>query len=67
MTTPDLSTREGRDQLRALAGTVPTTEVIKDAVDDYAKPLKLLAQGLRFADPLTGEERFFESRIHLDW
>lgn len=42
-------------------------EVIKDAVDDYAKPLKLLAQGLRFADPLTGEERFFESRIHLDW
>jgi len=42
-------------------------EVIKDAVDDYAKPLKLLAQSLRFADPLTGEERFFESRIHLDW
>ena len=42
-------------------------EVIKDAVDDYDKPLKLLAQGLRFADPLTGEERFFESRIHLDW
>ena len=42
-------------------------EVIKDAVDDYAKPLKLLAQGLRFADPLTGEERIFESRIHLDW
>ncbi|MFJ7885332.1 pseudouridine synthase [Pseudomonas sp. NPDC096917] len=42
-------------------------QVIKDAVDDYAKPLKLLAQGLRFADPLTGEERFFESRIHLDW
>ena len=42
-------------------------EVIKDAVDDYTKPLKLLAQGLRFTDPLTGEERFFESRIHLDW
>ena len=42
-------------------------EVIKDAVDDYARPLKLLAQGLRFADPLTGEERVFESCISLDW
>jgi len=42
-------------------------EVIKDAVDDYAKPLKLLAQSLRFADPLTGEDRFFDSRIHLGW
>jgi tRNA pseudouridine32 synthase/23S rRNA pseudouridine746 synthase len=42
-------------------------EVIKDAVDDYDKPLKLLAQGLRFVDPVTGEERFFESRIKLDW
>lgn len=42
-------------------------DVIKDAVDDYANPLKLLAQGLRFADPLTGEARTFESRIHLDW
>jgi len=41
--------------------------VIKDAVDDYDKPLKLLAQGLRFVDPLTAEERFFESRIKLDW
>ena len=42
-------------------------EVIKDAVDDYANPLKLLAQSLRFNDPLTGEERCFESRIQLDW
>lgn len=42
-------------------------DVIKEAVDDYANPLKLLAQGLRFADPLTGEARIFESRIHLDW
>ena len=41
--------------------------VIKDAVDDYAQPLKLLARSLRFVDPLTGEERFFESRIHLGW
>ena len=42
-------------------------DVIKDAVDDYANPLKLLAQSLRFTDPLSGEERYFESRIHLHW
>lgn len=42
-------------------------EVIKDAVDDYANPLKLLAQGVRFIDPLTGLERTFRSRITLDW
>lgn len=40
---------------------------VKDAVDDYDTPLKLLAQGLRFVDPLTGETRVFESRIRLDW
>ena len=42
-------------------------DVLKDALDDYANPLKLLAHSLRFADPLTGLERYFESRIHLDW
>lgn len=41
--------------------------VIKDAVDDYDHPLKLLAQGLRFTDPVTGQARVFESRITLDW
>jgi tRNA pseudouridine32 synthase/23S rRNA pseudouridine746 synthase len=41
--------------------------VVRDAVDDYDKPLKLLAQGLRFVDPLTGQERVFESRIRLQW
>lgn len=35
--------------------------------DDYSKPLKLLARSLRFKDPLTGEERYFESRLRLDW
>ncbi|MFD2644540.1 pseudouridine synthase [Pseudomonas japonica] len=35
--------------------------------DDYAKPLKLLARSLRFKDPLSGEERYFESRLSLDW
>ena len=42
-------------------------DVLKDALDDYANPLKLRAHSLRFADPLTGQERYFESRIHLDW
>ncbi|WP_350646885.1 pseudouridine synthase [Pseudomonas sp. HY13-MNA-CIBAN-0226] len=42
-------------------------QVLKDVVDDYANPLKLLAQGLRFVDPLTGQERCFESSLFLDW
>ncbi len=42
-------------------------QVLKDAVDDYANPLKLLAQGIRFIDPVTGEERSFSSRITLEW
>ena len=41
--------------------------VLRDADDDYANPLKLLAQGLRFVDPVTGQERVFESEITLQW
>ncbi|MGO4002693.1 pseudouridine synthase [Pseudomonas fluorescens] len=41
--------------------------VVKDAVDDYDHPLKLLAKGLHFTDPLSGLERTFESRIKLAW
>ena len=33
--------------------------------DDYARPLKLLARSLAFTDPVTGKERFFESRQGL--
>lgn len=36
-------------------------------VDDYAKPLKLLAQALRFNDPLTGQVRSFESTLALEF
>ncbi|MFP6797545.1 MAG: pseudouridine synthase, partial [Pseudomonas sp.] len=36
-----------------------------DAPDDYSKPLKLLAKGLSFIDPLTGERRAFESQLSL--
>ncbi|WP_268796770.1 pseudouridine synthase [Pseudomonas huanghezhanensis] len=41
--------------------------VLEDAVDDFDQPLKLLAQALRFIDPLTGEERAFRSELTLDW
>jgi len=42
-------------------------QLIEYAVDDYARPLKLLAQGLAFADPLTGVARCFESQLSLSW
>ncbi|WP_085640460.1 MULTISPECIES: pseudouridine synthase [unclassified Pseudomonas] len=45
----------------------PQVSADADAEDDYDKPLKLLAQGLRFIDPVTGQEREFESRITLQW
>jgi tRNA pseudouridine32 synthase/23S rRNA pseudouridine746 synthase len=35
--------------------------------DDYGRPLKLLARGLRFRDPLSGEVREFESSLQLEW
>lgn len=34
---------------------------------DYSRPLQLLARSLRFTDPLSGLERFFESRRSLQW
>ncbi|WP_017905641.1 pseudouridine synthase [Pseudomonas asplenii] len=42
-------------------------QVLKDAEDDYANPLKLLAKGLRFVDPVTGQMRRFQSEITLRW
>lgn len=32
---------------------------------DYSNPLQLLARGLSFTDPVTGQERCFESRLQL--
>jgi len=40
-------------------------ELQPEAEDDYSRPLKLLARGLEFSDPLTGEPRRFESRLQL--
>ncbi len=42
-------------------------DVLKDAVDDFDRPLKLLAQGLSFIDPVTGHRRVFQSEITLEW
>ncbi|MGB3772238.1 MAG: pseudouridine synthase [Rhodococcus sp. (in: high G+C Gram-positive bacteria)] len=36
------------------------------AADDYSDPLRLLARNIAFVDPLTGEDRFFESGRRLE-
>lgn len=41
-------------------------EQAPDAPPDYTQPLQLLARGLAFTDPISGEERRFESRRRLD-
>lgn len=37
----------------------------RDAPDDYARPLALLARRLQFTDPISGEDRLFESQRSL--
>ncbi|MFE1348626.1 pseudouridine synthase, partial [Streptomyces sp. NPDC058757] len=39
--------------------------VREDGPEDYRRPLRLLAAALEFADPFTGEERRFTSRLSL--
>lgn len=39
--------------------------MIDRVADDFSRPLQLLAQSLRFVDPLSGIERRFESRFEL--
>jgi len=38
-----------------------------DEAEDFANPLRLLAQSIRFSDPITGAQRHFESRLALQW
>ncbi len=38
-----------------------------DDAEDFANPLRLLARGIAFTDPVTGEQRRFESGLSLDW
>ena len=40
-------------------------ELATSALDDYSRPLQLLARGLVFVDPLSGVERAFESGLRL--
>ena len=40
-------------------------QLTEKAADDYQRPLQLLAQSLRFVDPLSGEQRQFESQLRL--
>ena len=39
--------------------------VLPAAAEDFSAPLKLLARSLSFRDPLTGRERYFESKREL--
>ncbi|CAN5442636.1 hypothetical protein BH23ACT6_BH23ACT6_25040 [soil metagenome] len=41
-------------------------QILDVVPDDFADPLRLLAQRLEFVDPLTGKVRTFESRRSLD-
>ena len=40
-------------------------ELLPRKEGDYSKPLQLLAKSLRFTDPITNQQRFFESKILL--
>ncbi|WNW10655.1 pseudouridine synthase [Pseudomonas sp. DTU_2021_1001937_2_SI_NGA_ILE_001] len=42
-------------------------QVDKVLAEDFQRPLQLLARGLRFKDPLSGEDRVFESRLRLEF
>lgn len=40
-------------------------QLAEQAADDYQRPLKLLAHALAFVDPLSGQQRRFESQLQL--
>lgn len=40
-------------------------ELLDQAPDDYAKPLQLLARGIRFLDPISGKAVEYRSRLTL--
>jgi tRNA pseudouridine32 synthase/23S rRNA pseudouridine746 synthase len=43
----------------------PVYPVLRTEMEDYSRPLRLLAKSLAFVDPLSGVERQFESRFSL--
>ena len=44
----------------------PLYPTLSDALEDYRRPLQLLARSLSFADPLDGRARVFTSRLRLE-
>jgi tRNA pseudouridine32 synthase / 23S rRNA pseudouridine746 synthase len=48
-----------------IVGDTLYPQLTRASADDHAEPLRLLAQELRFADPLSGEARRFESTLKL--
>lgn len=63
-------THQLRVHMAALGAPIcndPFYPLLRNDQDDYQRPLKLLAQRLRFDDPLGAGERCFESRLSLDW
>lgn len=58
-----------RVHMNALGAPIANDPWYPDALpsgpDDYTRPLQLLAQGLRFVDPLTGAQREFRSGLRL--
>lgn len=57
-----------RVQMAALGAPIqndPWYPELRQADDDYSRPLQLLARSLAFIDPFTGESRRFESRLSL--
>lgn len=45
----------------------PTVLHGPDDEEDFSEPLRLLAKGMAFTDPVTGKARRFESGLSLDW
>ncbi|MEX1168092.1 MAG: pseudouridine synthase [Hydrogenophaga sp.] len=45
----------------------PTVLHGPDDAEDFSQPLRLLAKGIAFTDPVTGEARRFQSACQLDW
>lgn len=45
----------------------PELQASRNQPDDYGKPLKLLARGLRFVDPVSSLPREFDSALQLQW
>lgn len=50
-----------------IAGDVLYPRVVDRAVDDFTRPLQLVARTLSFVDPVDGTHRVFTSHIPLGW